>query len=251
MRSTGVVALFGVAVAMCSLAAGCETGNGVTQARRGRANTVIPAQFPAGMRQLPVRIGRFDVSTAVVIPPEMQEVGDEQLKALATTNIRHAMSACPSVDVHPDTGPSQTDDGQEILTVVGEICRIQLTGSIEEDLAGKWLWSGTSTVGSTKTVHRTLVLDIHYRLVRPNEVIAAAGSGNAEARVPITGTVTMGVENPEHNGSASRVLKDGKVDRGSLAPAFEMASSAGARALLDNYVARVSKPAAVVPTSAK
>lgn len=233
----------GSGIAASIVLASCGT-TGVSQATEGRKNSVAAVEFPPGVPRLPVRIGTFTVSTAVVIPPEMQEIGHEQLKELAISNARQAMSVCTDVEVQPDNGPSHTPDGREVLTLVGEIQRIQLTGSIEEDLAGRYIWSKAVAIGSSATVQRVLALDANYRLVRADGVTAAAGSGQSLVKVPITGTVQMSTASSDGNAAASgsRVLKDGKVDRGSLAPAFEMTSSTGARSLLLNHIARCPRP---------
>jgi hypothetical protein len=240
MQAVRAAVVAGIFVVLGLWMSGCGM-DGISRAKEGTANAVAPVPFPQGVDRISVRIGTFAVSPAVVIPAEMKEIEQEQLKALAVSNARHAMSCCLDVDVLPDAGSSSLAAESGVLTLVGEVHRVQLTGEIDDQLAGN-MFSKAKTTGTSAIVYRTLALDIQYRLLRADGVAVAAGSGQSEVRVPITGTVVVSADSPNNgSGSAARTMKDGKVDRGSLAPAFEMASSTGARNLLVNYIAKATR----------
>lgn len=232
MRCLFSASVLALSAGLSSMLGGCVSGQ--SKASELKPDVVNLPTPPAGMPKSRVYVGDFSVSPAVVIPPEMQEIGHAELINLAKEHIQQELGKSTAFEV-VFTGPDGRVAVADALPIVGEITRVELTGNLEDQLTGVF-GRQIYTAGQSVTVRRDLVLGINYRILRPDMTAAAVGTGQSKTKIPISGVFDVVASNEEGSARTRSTLKDGKVDRSGLAPAFQNASSVGSRELILNAI---------------
>lgn len=233
------------------VAAGLAAGAGLASCAQSETTSratstkllALPAA-PADMPRRTVYVGDFSVSPAVIVPPEMRDVGAAELVQLAREHIRHELAKSGVFDV---TFGSETDAPAGAMPLTGEITRVELTGDVAEQLSG-FFGQTVYAPGQAITVRRDLVLAVNYRVLDPERRAVAVGTGQSKTSIPVSGTyaevessdsmITDASATSKPKVKKTRVLNDAKVERSGLAPAFQVASNAGAVEMARNAIAR-------------
>ncbi len=223
-------ALMFLAVALTGLA-GCKSG--ITTSQGLSPQTVKLPDPVEGMPVATVIVRDINILPSVVLPPEMAEVSHDQLIVLARENIRHELGRSHAFNVlFLPSDSSSVPAGTHLL--VGEITRIELSGSVEDQLSGMFGKAGEMLIGKTVEVKRNFVLGINYRILTQDHTAIAVGSGQSATAIPVSGTFAAETVYQDGKAEVRSSLVGGKVDRAALAPAFQLASSIGAKSLIEN-----------------